>query len=111
MLAIAPQDFDVQAAIAHYEAQGYARLGRVLDDEGLSQLQERSVELMTGKVSYPGLFFQMDATTGRYEDAPLGLGWQGPSLAYRKLEKLEKDDRFCAWLRNPLFERIVRAKI
>jgi ectoine hydroxylase-related dioxygenase (phytanoyl-CoA dioxygenase family) len=57
------------------------------------------------------MFFQLDATTGRYEDAPLGLGWQGPSLAYRKLEKLELDERFRAWMSNPLFERIARARI
>jgi len=62
-------------------------------------------------VTYPGLFFQLDAETGRYEDAPIGLGWQGPSLAYRKLEKLEKDPRFLAWLENPLFEKVTRAQI
>ena len=50
------------------------------------------------------VFFQLDASTGKYEDAPIGLGWQGPSLAYRKLEKLEKDPRFCAWL-SRLFRR------
>ena len=66
---------------------------------------------MLGRVAYPGMFFQMDAPTGRYEDAPLGLGWQGPSLDYRKLEKLELDPRFRAWLENPLFERIARAVI
>lgn len=66
---------------------------------------------MQGRVAYPGMFFQLDAPTGRYEDAPLGLGWQGPSTRYRKLEKLELDDRFWAWLTNPLFERIARARL
>jgi len=66
---------------------------------------------MLGQVVHAGLFFQLDAVTGRYEDAPLGLGWQGPSLAYRKLEKLEKDPLFRAWLNNPLFERVARARI
>ena len=101
----------LDAPLAHYVEHGYARLGRVLSDEGLALLRERADELMQGRVTYPGLFFQLDATTGRYEDAPLGLGWQGPSTRYRKLEKLELDDRFRAWLSNPLFERIARARI
>ncbi len=57
------------------------------------------------------MFFQMDSTSGRYEDAPIGLGWQGPSRAYRKLEKLERDERFLEWLSNPLFERIARGTV
>ncbi len=102
---------DLSAALDDLERDGFARLGRVLDDAGLALLRERADALMLGKVVYPGMFFQLDALTGRYEDAPLGLGWQGPSLAYRKLEKLEKDPLFLAWLENPLFERVVRARI
>jgi phytanoyl-CoA hydroxylase len=105
------QEMDLAAPLAHLSAQGYARLGRVLDEAGLAAMRERAEDLMLGRVTYPGLFFQLDSETGRYEDAPIGLGWQGPSLAYRKLEKLEKDERFLAWLNNPLFERVARARI
>lgn len=104
-------DLDLTAPLAHLAEHGYARLGKVLDEEGLAALRERAEDLMLGRVTYPGLFFQLDATTGNYEDAPIGLGWQGPSLAYRKLEKLEKDDRFLRWLQNPLFEQVARAQI
>lgn len=102
---------DVAAAIAEYRAQGFARLGRVLSDEELTALRERAEALMLGRVSWPGMFFQMDAATGDYRDAPLGLGWQGPSLHYRKLEKLELDDRFRALIRHPALEPVVRALI
>ncbi len=102
---------DLSAALAQFADQGYALLGRVLDDAGLASLRERAEDLMLGRVTYPGMFFQLDSVTGRYEDAPLGLGWQGPSLAYRKLEKLEMDPRFREWLSNPLFERVARARI
>jgi ectoine hydroxylase-related dioxygenase (phytanoyl-CoA dioxygenase family) len=105
------EQLDLSAPLAHFEEHGYARLGRVLDDEGLALLRERAEDLMLGRVVYPGMFFQLDAETGRYEDAPLGLGWQGPSLAYRKLEKLEMDERFLRWINNPLFERVARARI
>ncbi len=101
----------IEDALHQFRNQGYARLGRVLDDGGLAQLRARAEDLMLGRVVYPGMFFQMDSETGRYEDAPIGLGWQGPSLAYRKLEKLEMDPLFLEWIRNPLFERVARAEI
>lgn len=102
---------DVAAAIAEYRAQGFARLGPLLSDAELTALRERAEALMLGRVSWPGMFFQMDAATGDYRDAPLGLGWQGPSLHYRKLEKLELDDRFRALIRHPSLEPVVRALI
>ena len=111
MLCLDPATYDLTPVLAHYAEHGYARLGPVLDAVTLEALRTRVDDLMLGRVSYPGLFFQMDAASGRYEDAPLGLGYQGPSLAYRKLEKLEKDPLFLAWLQNPLFERVVHARI
>jgi phytanoyl-CoA hydroxylase len=102
---------DLRAPLEQLARDGFARLGPVLSPAGLEALRERADDLMLGRVVYPDLFFQLDATTGRYEDAPLKLGWQGPSLAYRKLEKVEQDPRFCAWLNNPLFERVARAEI
>jgi phytanoyl-CoA hydroxylase len=104
-------EIDLSLALRELEENGYARLGRVLDEDGLSLLRGRAEDLMLGRVVHPGMFFQLDATTGRYEDAPLGLGWQGPSLAYRKLEKLEKDPIYRAWLNNALFESVARARI
>jgi hypothetical protein len=104
-------DVNLETALAQYAQHGYARLGRVLSDDGIAALTARAEDLMLGRVVYPGMFFQMDAPNGRYEDAPLGLGWQGPSLAYRKLEKLELDPRFREWIFNPLFESVARARI
>jgi hypothetical protein len=111
MLAGGASSMELEGVLAHYAEHGWARLGRIVSDEGLVQLRERADDLMLGRVTYPGLFFQMDSPTGRHEDAPLGLGWQGPSLGYRKLEKLELDARFREWILNPLFERIARACI
>ncbi len=102
---------DLTATLEHYRQFGYARLGRVFDDGQLERLRARATDLMLGRVAYPGLFFQIDSPTGRYEDAPIGLGWQGPSLSYRKLEKLEKDPEFLAALTHPDLERVVRAHL
>jgi phytanoyl-CoA hydroxylase len=111
LLAVEPRTVDVAAALTEFERVGYARIGRVLSAAGSSLLGRRLEDLMMARAQDPGLFFQRDAPTGRYEDLSFGLGWQGPSLEYRKIEKLEKDELFRAWIENPLFERIARASI
>ncbi|MEM7408511.1 MAG: phytanoyl-CoA dioxygenase family protein [Pseudomonadota bacterium] len=98
------QPLDV--ALEHYRTHGYARLGVQLSDRGLIALREQARRLMTGEVRHQGMFFQHDAPSGRYEDLTYGAGWVGPSLAYRKLEGLERDGHFRAWIENPLFRRI-----
>lgn len=100
---------DLSEPLAHFETEGYARLGDVLTLAGRRLLTERADALMRGDLSYPGLFFQHDSPTGRYEDLAFGEGWVGPSQRYRKLEKLEFDPLFAAWINNSLFARIARA--
>jgi phytanoyl-CoA hydroxylase len=109
LLAPEAERVDVQRALATFADQGFARLGRIASDEALSQLRARADDLMEGRVTHDALFFQRDAPTGLYEDLPYGRGFQGPSLDYRKIEKLEHDPVFRAWLENPIFERIARA--
>lgn len=99
-------DLDLEGPLRDYASLGYARLGRVITDEALAALRERCDDLMLGRVTYPGLFFQRDTETGQYEDLEYGKGWEGPSLNYRKIEKLEKDPLFLALLQNDLFARI-----
>lgn len=106
-----PDDDALARAFAHYEEHGYAHLGRLVPEEDLEALRARVNAIMLGEVVYPGMFFQHDSATGRYEDAPIGQGYQGPSLAYRKLEKLELDPLFRAHMESAAFERIVRARI
>ena len=101
----------LDAALADYDAYGWARLGTMIDESTLAALRERADQIMLGEVVHDGLFFQHDSDTGLYDDLPHGIGWQGPSLKYRKIEKLEKDPLFRAFLENPLFERIARARI
>ena len=109
MLLPGVADKDLALVLAHYAEHGWARLGRVATDETLDDLRARADAIMLGQVTYPGLFFQIDAPTGRYDDLTYGKGYEGPSLAYRKIEKLEKDPIYRAWLENALFGRIARA--
>lgn len=111
MLIPSAKAMDLGGALADLAELGYARLGRVLDDEGLAALRARADDIMLGRVTYPGLFFQRDTDTGRYEDLEFRKGYQGPSLQYRKVEKLERDPLFLAWIENALFERVARSLI
>ena len=99
-------DHALDQAVAHYRVHGWARLGRVADEGTLVALRERADQIMTGAVTYEGLFFQHDSETGNYEDLAYGQGWKGPSLEYRKVEKLEKDPLYWAWLSSDLFHRV-----
>ncbi len=102
---------DITPVIAAYEARGYARLGHIATKEVLADLRARADAIMLGEVVHDGLFFQLDTQTNNYDDLSYGKGWEGPSLNYRKVEKLEKDPLYRAWLENPLFERVARAVV
>lgn len=96
----------IDEAVAHYWEHGWARLGKVGDDETIAALRARADAIMMGEVTYPGLFFQHDSASGRYEDLEYGKGWKGPSLAYRKVEKLELDPLYWSWITNDVFRRV-----
>jgi hypothetical protein len=103
---LSPNDEALDAAVSHYREHGWARVGQLADEPTLSLLRARADAIMLGEVTYDGLFFQHDSDSGRYEDLEYGKGWQGPSLRYRKIEKLELDPLYWAWLTNDVFRRI-----
>jgi hypothetical protein len=111
VLTVDPASFDLAPALAEFTKQGYARLGRVVSEDAIAALGARIDDLMSARIRHDGLFFQRDSATGRYEDLQFGKGWQGPSDDYRKIEKLEIDPIFRAFIANPLHERIARALI
>jgi hypothetical protein len=102
---------DLAPVLAHFAEHGFANVGRAIDDEALGALRERADDLMFGRVRYDDLFFQLDHEKGHYKELVFGRGYEGPSPDYRKIEKLEKDDRFRALIENELFERIARGLI
>lgn len=97
---------DVAGAVRHYQEHGWARVGKVGDAATMAALRDRIDAIMLGEIVYDGVFFQRDTTTGRYEDLSYGKGWEGPSLNYRKVEKLEKDPLFLAWIEHDVFRAI-----
>jgi phytanoyl-CoA hydroxylase len=109
MLLPAAEEQDLEQVLRHYDEHGWARLEKPIVDP--KELAQRADDIMLGTVVHDGLFFQHDSATGRYDDLPRGIGWQGPSRSYRKIEKLEKDPLFRAFIENPLFERIAKRRI
>ena len=104
-------DLDLKGPLALFEECGFARLGQTLDPDGVETLRQRAQSLLLNERDAAGFFYQHDSATGRYEDLEYGQGWRGASIAYRKVEKLERDCVFRAWIDNPLFERIARRTI
>jgi ectoine hydroxylase-related dioxygenase (phytanoyl-CoA dioxygenase family) len=96
----------VDEVLSEYAELGYARVGRLLSGARLAALQGRIDDIMLGRVVYPGMFFQHDTESGRYEDLHYGRGYEGPSLRYRKIEKLELDPLFRAWVEEPLLYQL-----
>jgi hypothetical protein len=111
MLAPGAAEIDLRDPLQRYTEVGFARLGKVLDDEAREALCARADAIMLGRSPDAGFFFQHDSATGRYTDLEHRKGWTGPSLAYRKIEKLERDPLFFAWIENALFARVARAVI
>lgn len=99
-------DAVIDDALAAFERDGYAFVGNLCDDATLDALRARADAIMLGEVTYDGLFFQHDSPSGDYDDLEYGKGYQGPSLAYRKVEKLEKDPLYWDWMRHETFGRI-----
>jgi hypothetical protein len=92
-----------------YERDGYLRLGRVLSDQDLAALQGRIDDIMLGQadVDYDRLLMQLDSADGKYENAGVqSLGFKGATLAYRKIQELEHDPTFRAYMERPLFKDI-----
>ncbi len=95
---------DLGPVLEAFRRDGFARLGVIAAEESLLPLRGRAEALMLGTVPNGDYFFQEDAPS--YDALPYGKGWQGPSLRYRKMEKLERDPLFRAAIENPLFGKI-----
>ena len=97
---------------AHFEEHGYVRLGKVLDDAELAELQQRIDEIMLGEIPYPEMEFQLDGEDADYAKMPtVSPGHKGTTLQYRKIMGLEQDPVYLAYMQHPLFRQITRCHI
>lgn len=97
---------ELDEPLEHLNEHGWARLGRCLSSAATQAVAARADDLMAGRVTHDGLFFQHDSPTGLYRDLKYREGWIGPSPAYRKIERLERDAVFWALVCSRLFGRL-----
>jgi phytanoyl-CoA hydroxylase len=90
-----------------YEEQGYVKLGKVLSEMELIALSQRIDHIMLGKaeLDYGRLMMQREAGEG-YEQSGQTAGFKGSTLNYRKIENLEYDPLFLAYMQKPVFREI-----
>ncbi len=94
---------------AQYFCDGFIRLGKVLSEEELQQLQSRIDSIMLGEadVDYSQMLMQLDSDSGEYGAAGAQTkGHKGATLNYRKIEQLEFDPLFLAFMQKPIFREI-----
>ncbi len=92
-----------------FQEEGYVELGRLIANDELHALQKRIDEIMMGTadVPYDRIMMQLDTTTGKYKDMTKQTkGHKGATLAYRKMQGLEFDPLFLAYMQKPLFRDI-----
>ena len=92
-----------------YFRDGFIRLGKVLSDEELQQLQARIDAIMLGQadVDYDKMLMQLDSVSGEYGNAGAQTkGHKGATLDYRKIEQLEFDPSFLQFMQKPIFREI-----
>lgn len=89
-----------------YEELGYVNLGKLVNDADLAELQRRIDDIMQGKApaDYDRMLMQLDSESGKYEDAgEQSKGFKGSTPNYRKIQDLEFDPLFLAFMQEPLF--------
>lgn len=95
-----------------FEEQGFVRLGQVATGAEVEAMRRRIDAIMLGEAPRDGIWFQLDQSQGSYETLKVGNGgFAGPSLNYRKIQGLENDPVFSAYLRHPTFRDLTRRLI
>ncbi len=93
-----------------FTAQGYLRLGHLLSPGELAALQQRIDDIMLARVRYDNMRFQINPKT---PGTPLSrtLGNQKQTLNYRRIDDLEQDPLFLAYMQHALIRQITRRYI
>ena len=91
-----------------FQTQGYLRLGKVATEAELEALQQRMDDIMLGRapLDYDRMAMQLDREPGTGKPGPQSKGHKGATLSYRKIQDLEYDPHFLAYMQKPLFRHI-----
>ena len=92
----------------HFWENGYVRIGQVATDAEFERLQQRMDDIMLGKapLDYDKIMMQLDREPGKNAPGPQSRGHKGATLLYRKIQNLELDPYFLAYLQKPIFQEV-----
>ena len=96
---------------AEFDTEGFVRLGKIAPDDTLHSMQRRIDEIMLGEadLDYDRMLMQLDSSDGAYDSAgEQTRGHKGKTLNYRKIQLLERDPIFLAYMQLPIFEEAAR---
>tara|TARA_R110002072_G_scaffold59158_1_gene150682 strand:+ start:21635 stop:22429 length:795 start_codon:yes stop_codon:yes gene_type:complete len=94
-----------------FDTQGYLRLGKIVPDETVASMKKRIDEIMLGEANldYDRMLMQLDSVDGAYDSAgEQTRGHKGRTLNYRKIQLLERDPVFLAYMQLPIFAEAAR---
>ncbi len=91
-----------------YQENGYVRLGRVVAKEQIDALCQRIDAIMLGDIHYENMLMQLCPSAGNDTLAHQTKEFKGSSLKYRKIQDLEQDPLFLAYLQHSLFADITQ---
>src|SRR5687767_4969499 len=91
-----------------FEVDGLLSLGKLVTDAELQALQQRIDDIMLGRapVEYDRIMMQLDRDGNGSGPGPQTKGHKGATLSYRKIQDLELDPLFRAYMQKPLFREI-----
>ena len=91
-----------------FRRDGFVRLGSA-DAHEIADLQQRIDDIMLGTaaIDYERVMMQLDRADGPdSKPGPQSRGHKGATLAYRKIQDLELDPLFLAYLHKPLYRDV-----
>ena len=104
-MSLAPITSFTDAHHDQFMEQGYLRLGQVLSPTALAEIQQRIDDIMLGHVRYPNMRFQLDPNVTDKKMARM-MNHEVSTLNYRRIDDLEQDPVFLAYMQCPIFQQI-----
>ena len=90
-----------EAQWARFDAEGYVKLGRQLDDATLRWLQDRADAVMLGESGVPERCLAMFLPDGS------AAGWPAPrTIGYKEIYGMEHEPSFLRYMQRPLFRHV-----
>ncbi len=95
-----------EAQWGEFYRKGYLKLGRTLEEQDLADLQARIDEIMLGQIDTSKFSMQLDGGGDYSNFKSTKMGCQESTTKYRKIQGLEHDPRFLAFMRQPIFREV-----